>query len=345
MNDIKLGDSIGIIGSDVLNIDLIIFLRSHGLRVNLYDETNSDNVAKYVDYYQHGSIDSFETLNDFIDKSDCVIYNSELINANFIRKNDKFIQESKILDFIQDRVIAKTLFKQLNINTAPYVTVLNDDDLKQGIKEIGFPAVLRPIQKNATFAKEFVLRNVDDLLHANKLLKLGTFILEAYLDNKKEYATIVSKGKRCFQISPIIDEGTNENDNPLFSLNTNLTSEIFEELQSIARKLALSINYVGPFIIYTYIGPNDLIYLDHLSIKLNSSINLFDDLVFENYLRGILDAKLVPYRFDNHDKKLCEIDSSNRKNVFKQYLQDENTKLHFYQDNRFSLNGYFLKNN
>lgn len=54
--------------------------------MNLYDETNSDNVAKYVDYYQHGSIDSFETLNDFIDKSDCVIYNSELINANFIRK-------------------------------------------------------------------------------------------------------------------------------------------------------------------------------------------------------------------------------------------------------------------
>ncbi|WP_054657618.1 hypothetical protein [Apilactobacillus ozensis] len=102
-----------------------------------------------------------------------------------LEKNDKFIQESKILDFIQDRVIAKTLFKQLNINTAPYVTVLNDDDLKQGIKEIGFPAVLRPIQKNATFAKEFVLRNVDDLLHANKLLKLGTFILEAYLDNKK----------------------------------------------------------------------------------------------------------------------------------------------------------------
>ncbi|MCL0329691.1 ATP-grasp domain-containing protein [Apilactobacillus xinyiensis] len=345
MNNINLGDSIGIIGSSIINLDLIAFLHNHGFKVGLYEDTKSTEMNKYVDYYNVSSLNDLDELKRFVHKSDFVIYNSENLDSDFIKQNDKFIQGNNVLDFIQDRIVSKTFFEQLNINTAPYVTVLNIEDLENGIKQIGFPAILKPIQKSTVNGDELILRSPNDLVYAEGILKSGTFILEAYLDDKKDYSIIVSKGLNGFQISPVIN---NYYDNPneiSATLSVNESIETIEELQDIARKLATNVDYLGPFMISMYIGSNKVIYLDQISILLNSSIHLFKDIVFENYLRGILGNKLIPYQINNDKKTLYNFSLDNCENAFKIVMQDTDSRVKFYQDKRFNIGGYVIKTN
>lgn len=41
----------------------------------------------------------------------------------------------------------RAFLDQININIAPYVTVVSLDDVYQSIDSIGYPALLKPIQR------------------------------------------------------------------------------------------------------------------------------------------------------------------------------------------------------
>ena len=56
-------------------------------------------------------------------------------------------QGSDTLEITQDRLLERAFFEQLNINVAPYATIVSLDDVYQAVSSIGYPCILKPIQK------------------------------------------------------------------------------------------------------------------------------------------------------------------------------------------------------
>ncbi|MCQ5137478.1 hypothetical protein NE628_14820, partial [Coprococcus eutactus] len=51
------------------------------------------------------------------------------------------------MEIVQDRLMERAFLDQINVNVAPYVTVNSLDDVYQSIDSIGYPAILKPIQR------------------------------------------------------------------------------------------------------------------------------------------------------------------------------------------------------
>ena len=65
------------------------------------------------------------------------------------------------LEIVQDRLMERAFLDQININIAPYVTVIGLDDVYQSIDSIGYPALLKPIQRGIGEQSMMIKRQSD----------------------------------------------------------------------------------------------------------------------------------------------------------------------------------------
>ncbi len=79
------------------------------------------------------------------------MYESEMVDIKIIKYLQQFVsipQGTQLLELNQDRIIEKATMEQLGIKTAPYVTIVDLDDLYDSVNEIGYPGILQPILKD-----------------------------------------------------------------------------------------------------------------------------------------------------------------------------------------------------
>ncbi|MEO4706922.1 ATP-grasp domain-containing protein [Pediococcus pentosaceus] len=125
-----------------------------------------------------------------------VLYESELIDIKTIQYLQQFVsipQGVKLLELNQDRILERATLEQTGIKGTPYVTVVDLDDLYESINEIGYPAILRPILKDAMTEKELILKSEIDIPKASVLLERGTYMLQPVMTGGKEIAVSIVK--------------------------------------------------------------------------------------------------------------------------------------------------------
>ncbi|WP_034542262.1 ATP-grasp domain-containing protein [Companilactobacillus nodensis] len=182
----------------------------------------------------------------------------------------------------------------LNINVPPFFSIVTTDDIKKAIEEIGFPCILKPIQKNQTTLKRHVLYNYNDVDQVTGLLENGTYILEAWIDTKAEYSIMVSKSKNgkvhTFPMIREIYDGSHLMSSYLFKKNN---PDVEAEMQRVALKIADKIDYVGIFGIGFLVSQADVLYVKRIFPGINYSANVYQEATgvsqFELHIRAICD--------------------------------------------------------
>lgn len=297
MTFIAPGKTLGIIGGGSETYIFELEAKRMGFRTMLLTDEEKDIATQAADSFLVGQLENIENLSELGHRSDLLLYMDENFDSDLLKqlaKNFNVAQGADLLAIAQDRYIERTFLNDLNINVPPFFSIVTVDDIKKAVEEIGFPCILKPIQKNQTVLKRHVLYNDNDVERVQKLLQDGTYILEAWIDTKTEYSIMVSKGNdqkiHTFPMIKEIYDGTHLMSSFIFKKNN---PDVEAEMQRVALMVAENINYVGIFGIGFILSQSGVLYVKHIFPGINYSANVYQEATgisqFELHIRAICD--------------------------------------------------------
>ncbi|MFH5812380.1 ATP-grasp domain-containing protein [Companilactobacillus sp. FL22-1] len=297
MTFIAPGKTLGIIGGGSETYIFELEAKRMGFRTMLLTDEENDIATQAADSFLVGQLENIENLNELGHRSDLLLYMNEDFDSELLQqlaKNFNVAQGADLLSIVQDRYIERTFLNDLNINVPPFFSIVTVDDIKKAVEEIGFPCILKPIQKNQSVLNRHILYNETDVERMQKLLLDGTYILEAWIDTQKEYSVMVSKSKdgkiHTFPMIKEIYDGHHLMSSYIYKKND---PDVEAEMQRVALLVAEKIKYVGIFGIGFILSQSGVLYVKRIFPGINYSANVYQVATgisqFELHIRAICD--------------------------------------------------------
>lgn len=274
------GNTLGIMGIDRNGKKLILAAKEAGLNVGIYLDHPEPETTKQADFTVIGNYRDKEKLTEFGENCDAVIYETAAIDSIVIKYLSKYTtipQGLDPLEIMQDRLMERAFLDQINVNVAPYVTVINLDDIYQSIDSIGYPAVLKPIQRGVG-EDALMIRKESDIARAADFIKAGTYLLESWIDHTAEYSitmAIDADGNHLYPLSELqYGEGhkLQEVKSPVV-----VPDDMHEEMKRIANSIGNQLGYKGIISVNFYVTSTGNLYLKDLEPGVSTSGNIFTE--------------------------------------------------------------------
>ncbi|WP_203640767.1 ATP-grasp domain-containing protein [Levilactobacillus andaensis] len=259
------GDTIGVVGSSANAAMLVTTARKMGLRVGAYGADETSEALQLADFKAVGSAKDRDKLQHFAESCAAIVYDSDRVSTDVIKFLAQFTripQGSDMLEMMQDRLLERAFFEQLNVNIAPYATIINLDDVYQSVNSIGYPCVLKPIQKEWSHGRELVIKTQTDIAKAAGLLDWGTYILESQVAYDREYSILVARDQDGNQQAFPITEVQSVDDRPIRTwVPAQVDDAVAGEIHRVASEVAKNVSYVGVFEVSFYLTSSGAIYV------------------------------------------------------------------------------------
>ncbi|MGR3741291.1 ATP-grasp domain-containing protein [Companilactobacillus sp. DQM5] len=345
------GSTIGVIGGGYETYLLLIQAHKMGFKTNLAVNQDNDEAVAGADNHIVVNRYDYENIKKIAENSDILLYqNIDIDNEDLekIASEHPVIQGTELLTLSQDRYLERTFLDGLNINISPFFLVINDDDLKAGVKKVGYPCILKPIQKG--ISKQLVFNTEEDFQKLLGSIEFGTYILEAYVVPQKSFSITLAKNVNEKIHTYPLTNNKYENDvlvnSTVFIKND---PRIEEEIQRVSLKIAKSINYVGLLCVNFILGDNNTLYVKDFSFELPYSANTYELATgysqFELQLRAVANWP-IPEIFPLMNATILRIFENQRDDVLKLLKQKPQWKFLFHNArNKFNQEdeiGYIL---
>lgn len=335
-NLLSQGKTLGIIGLTQKDWPLLVAAKKLGLNVGAYVDHSQPQLTKLADFTIVGNYRDRDKLTEFGQNSDLVIYASSLIAPvaiNYLTNFTQVPQGVAALEIVQDRLMERAFLDEINVNVSPYVTVISLDDVYQSIDSIGYPAVLKPIQRGLG-EQSLRINHQSDIAYGDDYIQGGAYLLESWIDHNTEYSLTVATDGETVIAYPLVEEFFNE-DRELIEATTptEVPDAMHDEMVRIATEIAKKLGYRGVITVRFYATAAGALYVNSFDLEPTISGNIFDEVAgvnqYEQMLRVIggmaihelhqlQPAVLVPL-YDN------QLASATRQQVLK-----ENWKFRFF---------------
>lgn len=272
------GNTIGIIGLGSGTRQLIEAAKNSGFQVCAYVNSEADrDLTKFVDYTVIGAWNDRDKLKEFGQSCNAVIYESDQVHESVVKYLSAYTlipQGSEILEITQDRLLERAFLDQINVNIAPYVTVIQLDDVYQSIDSIGYPAMLNPIQRGLG-EQSMMIQRQSDIVKAADFLSAGTYVLESWIPRSREFSLTVAKGGDEVKLFPLIETGY-ENDRLLEAKTpADINTDVSDEIARIGHEVAKNLNYEGVFEVGFYLTDTNTLYVTGITPTLTRQADVF----------------------------------------------------------------------
>lgn len=273
------GSTLGIIGINRNGGALIAAAKKAGFNVGVYVDHAQPAITKMADFTIVGAYNDKDKLTEFSENSDAVIYQTPNIDSRVIRFLSQFAavpQGINGLEIVQDRLMERAFLDQININIAPYVTVVSLDDVYQSIDSIGYPALLKPIQRGIGEQSMMISRQ-SDIARAADFISTGTYLLESRIDHTAEYTMTAATDGDQVEIYPLAKLQFSA-DRQLIAVATPavVDDDLLTEMQRIVKSIASSLEYHGVFSLNFYVTANGSLYVKNIELGMTSIANVYD---------------------------------------------------------------------
>jgi len=124
------------------------------------------------------------------------------------------------------------------------VTVIGLDDLYQSIDSIGYPAVLKPIQRGLG-ERSMIINKQSDITKAADFLETGTYVLESYIPHDHEFSLMVAKGQQDTQVFPLMELKLKQDRLIEAAAPAKTNEDVLAEIMRIGTAVAQQLTYVG----------------------------------------------------------------------------------------------------
>ena len=295
------GDTLGIIGDSSNGIRLAQTAKRLGFKVIIYATNEGSPTLADADVKIVGDFSDKAKLQDFAERCDLVMYESEHIYSEviaYLQKFTKVPQGSETLEIVQDRLLERAFFEQMNINIAPYATIVSLEDVYQAVSSIGYPCVLKPIQKGFGPKRQQIIRKQTDIAKCADIIDMGTYILESWIPYNKELSVIMTRdydGNLAY--FPVIETRYKENRLNEAIVPANIQPDVEEEVKRLAGEIVSGLKYVGALEVAFYLTESGSLYVKRIVPALHNSGYVFDKAtnvsMFEQHLRTLVKMPLV----------------------------------------------------
>jgi 5-(carboxyamino)imidazole ribonucleotide synthase len=289
------GQTIGIIGGGQLGRMMALAAKAQGFRIAVLDPDEDSPCGQVADYKVVASYDDLQAMKHLAEISDVITYEFENIDADALKSISGYAnipQGTELLEITKDRIAEKAAIQKAGIAVAPYVVIRKKEDIFLGIKELGFPAVLKTSRGGYDGKGQLVIRTVTDIDRADPLLEHGPCVLEKWLTFTKEVSVIVTRnGRGETAIFPV---GENIHVNNILH-QTIVPARISEAARNNAVQTALrlveSLGMVGTLAVEMFVMADDTILINELAPRPHNSghysIDACETSQFEQHIRAI----------------------------------------------------------
>ncbi len=191
-NFIEPGATVGIIGGGAAALQLVRAAHNLGMHAAVLARTNGDAALTEAEFPLVGRSTDVDALQQLRDLSSVITYIDESVadatTIDDLVPADKVPGGTDFLAMTQDRYLEKVFLEDLNMNVLPYAQVVTADDIDKAVNAVGFPSILKPIQKGIGQDQQLALTNDADIWRAKGLLEKRPYIVEAWLDQPREFA-------------------------------------------------------------------------------------------------------------------------------------------------------------
>lgn len=273
------GSTLGIIGINRNGAALIAAAKKAGFNVGVYVDRSQPSVTKMADFTIVGAMNDRAKLTQFGEACDAIIYQTPNVDSrvlHFLSQYAVIPQGINALEIVQDRLMERAFLDQVNINIAPYVTVVSLDDVYQSIDSIGYPALLKPIQRGIG-ENSMLIERQSDITRAADFIDTGTYLLESWIEHTNEYTMTAATDGKDTEIFPLAQLHYNDK-RQLISVATpaNIHEDMLKEMQRIVKSVAASLEYRGVFSVNFYVTSTGTLYVKNIEPGLTSIANIYD---------------------------------------------------------------------
>lgn len=273
------GSTLGIIGINRNGAALIAAAKKAGFNVGVYVDRSQPSVTKMADFTIVGAMNDRAKLTQFGEACDAIIYQTPNVDSrvlHFLSQYAVIPQGINALEIVQDRLMERAFLDQVNINIAPYVMVVSLDDVYQSIDSIGYPALLKPIQRGIG-ENSMLIERQSDITRAADFIDTGTYLLESWIEHTNEYTMTAATDGKDTEIFPLAQLHYNDK-RQLISVATpaNIHDDMLKEMQRIVKSVAASLEYRGVFSVNFYVTSTGTLYVKNIEPGLTSIANIYD---------------------------------------------------------------------
>ncbi len=242
MDKKNLQQRIGILGAGQLA--LMLAQASAALDLEVVCAGQPGDCAAQAAEVRSVDLDDAEAVAAFAQEMDLVTVESENIHADVLQGLNLYPNAGAI-GIAQERLLEKRFFRECGIATAPFAAVDSLDDLQQGIKEIGLPAILKTRRLGYDGKGQVRLQESEDAASAWALVGEVPCILEGVVGFDAEVSLIAARGRSGeIVFYPLVENHHREG-----ILRVSIAPFLHEGLQRKAERhmtvLLERLNYIG----------------------------------------------------------------------------------------------------
>ncbi|MFC6255146.1 ATP-grasp domain-containing protein [Secundilactobacillus hailunensis] len=289
------GGTIGVIGDSTDGPMIVSAARQAGFKVGAYGSDETSEMLQLADFKIVGDLSDHDRLVDFAERCDLVTYDSQHLSPDVlsvIEGSTTLPQGSDFQMMMQDRLLERAFYEQLNVNILPYATIVSLDDVYQSINSIGYPSVLKPIQKDLVHGQEMTIRTQTDIAQAAGLMDWGTYILESTVDYSRELTvTVVRTASGEASLFPPVEIKRQNGQMTWAYLPVSIDPDVQTEMDRICHEIVANVKYVGVFEVDFMLNDNGSLYVKQIIPTFGEAGRIFDRATtvsqFEQHLRAI----------------------------------------------------------
>ena len=337
---IQPGSVIGIVGGGQLGRMIAIAAHRLGYKAHIFCEEKNCPASEVTNLLTVAKYNNFKALRSFAKKVDVVTCEFENIPFESLRYISKIVPVRprwQCFKIAQNRSREKEFLKKINIETAPFATVNNLDELSKALQDIKPPCVLKTGQLGYDGKGQVKINKNTKINRVWKRGEKSIKILEKYIDFDKEISVIIARtitGKIA-----AYDPAENLHRNHILARSTvpaKIPDRVAKEAKKIARKIAVEIGLVGLLAIEMFVTKDSRIIVNELAPRPHNSGHWSIDCnytsQFEQTVRAVCNLKLGSCK--RHSNAVMENILGNEVRNWKRIIGKKNTRLHLYGKNQ-----------
>lgn len=299
--------TIGILGGGQLGKMLGQSAQKMGYKVGMYDKGEEACGFGVSHITATGSFDDKEKILNFARSVDVLTYEFENINGSILNElNDQthLPQGASFLLATQHRVEEKSWLNEQNIPTVDYVSVQSLAELKEGLKKLGYPAILKTTRFGYDGKGQLRLKEETDLKDQEEDIKqlLGAnCVLENFCPFEYEASIVVARD--AFNAVECFPPAVNIHRAGILSASItpkNLSQNAVDQMTNIAEKIAQEAELIGVCGIEFFVTSDEKVLVNEIAPRPHNTghytIEGCNVSQFDQHILAITGRPLVPIK-------------------------------------------------
>ena len=233
-------------------------------------------------------------------KADVITYEIESGDSEVLKsvENNAEINPSpETLKIIQDKFLQKTFLQNNNIPIPEFIKVESLDEVKEGLKKFGYPALLKARRDAYDGKGNFKIDSENEVEKAYDYFKGQKLMLEKFVSFKMEVSVIASRNtKGEIKTFPLVENIHEKNILRQTIAPARTSNEVSQKASKIASDTMNVLNGAGVFGIEMFVTQDDDIVINEIAPRVHNSghhtLQSSKTSQFEQHLRAILGLDL-----------------------------------------------------